>query len=142
MVSRVAITPRRMLLQASNFSLHLAHQVHVAFLLVGWMFCATRILHLVAVLLTLFSWYGLGPLLGKGNAWGYCVITDIQWQVRDRLGLESLRGGYVKYLVDRIFGRDFDATRIDVFGAIAFFACILASVASLILYGSCPLFGD
>lgn len=136
------ITARRIFLRASNISLHLAHQVHIAFILFGWMFCSTRILHLIAVLLTLFSWYALGPLLGKGDAWGYCVITDLQWQVRERLGRESLRGGYVKYLADRLCRRDFDESRVDVGVAIAFFVCIFASVASLVWYGSCPLFGD
>jgi len=61
-----------------NLVLHGLHLVLIGFSLVGWMFCETRLLNLVALLLILFSWYGLGPILYKGTPWGYCVITDIQ----------------------------------------------------------------
>ena len=122
-----------------NLVLHGLHLVLIGFSLLGWMFCETRLWNLVALLLILFSWYGLGPLLGKANAWGYCVITDIQWRVRSELGLESRSGGYVKYLADNLLGGDFDETRLDIFSVATIFSCFFASVATNLAYGSCPL---
>lgn len=122
-----------------NLVLHGIHLVLIGFSLVGWMFCETRLLNLMALLLILFSWYGLGPILRKGNAWGYCIITDIQWRVRSELGLESHSEGYVKYLADNLLGGDFDETRLDIFGAAIIFSCFFASVATNLIYGSCAL---
>ena len=103
------------------------------------MFCETRLLNLVALLLILFSWYGLGPILRKGNPWGYCVITDIQWRIRSELGLESRSGGYVKYLADNLLGGNFDEMRLDIFSVAIIFSCFSASVATNLMYGGCPL---
>jgi len=130
---------RRYVLLTLNLVLHGVHQVLIVFTLVGWMFCQTRMLNQIALLLILFSWYGLGPLLGKGNAWGYCLITDIQWQVRKELDLVGRNGGYIKYLADNLLGRDFDETRVDKWAAAVFFTCIFASATTNLLYGSCSV---
>ena len=131
----------RYYLLLANFALHGIHLVLIGFSLVGWMSCETRLLNLVALLLILFSWYGLGPILRKANPWGYCVITDIQWRVRSELGLESLRGGYVKYLADNLLGGDFDETRLDILSVVVIFSCFFASVATNLLIGNCPVVG-
>ena len=128
---------RRASLLTANFSLHLFHQVWIAFCEAGWMFCETRLISIITLMLTLFSWYVLGPLFTKCDAYGYCVITDIQWQIREKLDLEKLPGGYIKYLADSVFRRDFDAHVVDKWGAAFFFICIVASVTTLFLYGSC-----
>ncbi|MDH3632497.1 MAG: DUF2784 family protein [Gammaproteobacteria bacterium] len=125
-----------------NFVLHGIHQTLIVFSLVGWIFCETRMLNLIALMLILFSWYGLGAILRKDNAWGYCVITDIQWQVRKKLGLDSRSGGYVKYLADNLLGGDFDETRADKWAVAVILACTLASLTTNLLYGSCPLAAD
>jgi len=122
-----------------NFVLHGFHQILIVFSLVGWIFCETRVLNLIVLMLILFSWYGLGPILRKGNAWGYCFITDIQWLVRKKLGLDSRSGGYVKYLADNLLGGDFDETRADKWAVAIIFACTLASLTTNLLYGSCPV---
>jgi len=122
-----------------NFVLHGIHQILIVFSLLGWIFCETRVLNLIVLMLILFSWYGLGPILKKDKAWGYCLITDIQWQVRNKLGLNSRSGGYVKYLADNLIGGDFDETRIDKWAVAIILTCALASVSTNFLYGSCPL---
>lgn len=129
-------------LAALNLVLHGFHQAWIVFTLIGWMFCATRIPHLIVSFATLASWYVLGPLLKKGDAFGYCVITDVQWEIRRRLGLEECKGGYVKYLGDQLFGADFDESLADKIVAAVFFACILASLIMIYLYGSCALFSS
>lgn len=132
-------TGRRFGLNALNLGLHGFHQAWIVFSLVGWMFCQTRLLHLLVMLLTLTSWYGLGPLLRKGDAYGYCVVTDIQWEIRRRLGFERREGGYVKYIGDHLFGKDFDEAFADRVGAALFLACILASLLTNYWHGSCAL---
>jgi len=129
----------RYILLALNLVLHGFHQILIVFSLVGWIFCETRMLNLIVLMLILFSWYGLGAILRKGNTWGYCVITDIQWQVRKELGLDRRSGGYVKYLADNLVGRDFDETRVDKWCNAIIFTCVFASVATNLLYGSCPV---
>jgi len=127
----------RYILLTLNLVLHGIHQILIVFSLVGWIFCETRMLNLIVLMLILLSWYGLGPILRKGNAWGYCVITDIQWQVREKLGLDSRSGGYVKYLADNLLGGNFNETRSDKWAVAIILTCTLASVTTNFLYGSC-----
>ena len=135
-----SVTPvHKYTLQALNLALHGLHQGLIVFSLLGWMFCQTRLLNLIALALILFSWYGLGPVLDKANAWGYCLITDIQWRLRRQLGLESRRGGYMKYLADNLLGGDIDEARIDRWSVGMIIGCFLASVATNLWLGSCPL---
>lgn len=129
----------RYILLTLNFALHGIHQILIVFSLVGWIFCEIRMLNLIVLMLILLSWYGLGPILGKGNALGYCFITDIQWQVRKKLGLDSRSGGYVKYLADNLLGWDFDETRVDKWAVAIILACTLASVTTNLLYGGCSV---
>ena len=129
----------RYILLTLNLVLHGIHQILIVFSLLGWIFCETRMLNLIVLILILFSWYGLGPILRKGNTWGYCVITDIQWQVRKKLGLDSRSGGYVKYLADNLVGWDFNETRADKWAVAIILTCTLASVITNFLYGSCSV---
>lgn len=124
-------------LNAANLALHGLHQALIVFSIMGWMFCETRMLNLTILLLTLFSWYGLGPLLNKGDAYGYCLITDIQWKIRNKLQLPPLEGGYIKYLADRLLGGDFDEIKIDQWTAIIFFISLIASGITSFVYGGC-----
>ena len=135
---RLLTVVHRYFLKTLNIALHGVHLGLIAFSLLGWMFCQTRLLNLIALGLILFSWYGLGPLLGKAHAWGYCLITDIQWKVRRELGLNSRRGGYMKYLADNLFGGDFDESRIDKWSVAVILACFLLSLTSYLWLGSCP----
>jgi hypothetical protein len=127
-------------LSVLNFGLHAFHQAWIVFTLIGWIFCETRILHLIVISLTLISWYALGPLLKKGDAYGYCVVTDIQWAIRRRLGFEERQGGYVKYIGDHLFGKNFNESLAARVGAAVLVACIAASLVTIYLYGSCGPF--
>ncbi len=116
--------------EAANLLLHIVHLALILFIAVGWLFCATRIWHLALAATVLASWYGLGLLLGKPG--GYCVITDLQWRLRERRGKPPPGGGYMKYLTDRITGLNSNAERVDRLSTIGFFATVVA--AALLLY--------
>ena len=94
----------KFVLLLSNYVLHLFHLMTVFFTLFGWIFKEIRFAHLLLLIITFISWFGLGRFFG----FGYCFITDWQWKIKKKLGERPIRGGYIKYLLDRITGRDFD----------------------------------
>jgi len=128
---------RRYVLLTLNLALHALHQILIVFSLAGWMFCETRLLNLIALLLILISWYGLGPIFKKSGIRGYCLITDIQWGVREKLGLNCRNGGYTKYLADNLLKREFDEIQVDKWAAAVIFSCFFASLTTNWLFGSC-----
>jgi hypothetical protein len=69
--------------QFLNIFFFVFHTAFTLFNAVGWAFRKTRRLHLVTLLLIVFSWFILGIWFG----WGYCVCTEWHWQVKLRLQL-------------------------------------------------------
>ncbi len=96
------------------------HSSLVVFTLVGWIWKETRKVHLLALTLTMCSWFGLGIRYG----FGYCPCTDWHWQVKTKLGETSLPMSYVKYYADWLTGLDWNAFVLDsvvaLFGLAAF----------------------
>ncbi len=125
-VSEGRAAARQMGYEALNIGLHLAHQSLIAFTLFGWAFCETRLLHLAMMALVGVSWLGFGIFHGLG----YCLLTDMQWKLKERMGEERPAVGYMKFLADRLSGRDLDAKLVD---AVTYIACALCSAASLLL---------
>jgi hypothetical protein len=118
-----------------NFILHALHLGIVLGVGIGWLFCETRLPALALQAAILFSWFALGPL--SGNRLGFCLVTDIQWRLRRRLGLPERAGGYVKHLLDILTGRDLNAALVDKWTMRAFFACLTANLLTLIIAGWC-----
>lgn len=85
------------------------HGSCVLFNLNGWIWTRTRRIHLVAIGLTLLSWFGLGLAYG----WGYCPSTDWHWQVKRALGEIDLPYSYVTYYADKLTGLDLNVTFVD-----------------------------
>ncbi len=96
------------------------HSSLVVFTLVGWIWRKTRKVHLLALTLTMCSWFGLGIWYG----YGYCPCTDWHWQVKTKLGETNLPTSYFKYYADWLTGLDWNAFGLDVvvavFGLAAF----------------------
>lgn len=85
-----------LLLNAGFFGFH---TLWIVFTCVGWIWRRTRRLHLAAIALTAFSWFGLGPWYG----WGYCPFTDWHWRIRERLGYDD-PPSYIQLLVRVVTG--------------------------------------
>lgn len=85
------------------------HGALVLFNLTGWIWRATRRLHLMVIGLTFVSWFGLGVRYG----WGYCPCTDWHWRVKAALGETDLPRSYVKYYADRLTKSDWDSLTVD-----------------------------
>lgn len=114
----------RAALQVADRFLHLLHLGVELFCVTGWIFPATRLANLVLVVLIAISWFGLGKFYG----FGYCLITDIQWKIKERLGERPLYPSFVKYQFDRITDRNLDPKTVDRFTQASFYFSVLASL--------------
>jgi hypothetical protein len=101
------------------------HSVLIIFNLFGWSWRKTRCLNLITLSLTGASWLFLGLIYG---ALGYCPLTDWHFRVLERLGKTGLPDSYVKYLVDRITGMDFNAALTDNVTLFLFLAALALSL--------------
>ena len=122
-------------LNLANIALHGLHLAIVLGAGTGWMFCETRLATLALQGAIALSWLVIGPLSGKPI--GYCLVTDLQWRVRRDIGLVERPGGYMKYLLDGVTGRNFDAGFIDRWTARVFAASIAANLTLLAVFGWC-----
>jgi hypothetical protein len=104
--------------------LSLLHFALIAFNLFAWIWPATRKAHLITIGATAFSWFGLGVFFG----WGYCPITEWEWNVKAKLGETHLPNSFIKYYADKISGKDINATMIDNFTLGFFLAAIILSI--------------
>lgn len=100
------------------------HSLVIVFNLFGWMWKRTRRANLLLLVLTAVSWFVLG--LWKGI--GYCPLTDWHWQTLRKLGRTDLPYSYVKYLIDRITGLNFDDNLVNTATAAFFFLALAASI--------------
>lgn len=97
------------MLKALDILLFLIHVVVVFGNLFGWIWKRTRKAHLILVCLTLISWFVLG--IWKG--WGYCVLTDWEWDVKRALGEQGLPSSFTVYLANNIFGLNWSRALVD-----------------------------
>ncbi len=92
------------------------HTAFILFVLFGWIWKKARAVHLGAVILTAFSWFGLGYFYG----FGYCFCTDWHWNVRQRLGCPEMPRSYIKFLILTVTGWDLNDNLVDAATAAAF----------------------
>lgn len=100
------------------------HTALILFNLFGWIWEQTRPWNLATLLLTAFSWFGLGVWYG----FGYCPCTDWHWQVRRELGYTEMPNSYIKFLIEHLTGLSIDATIVNVGTAVCFFLALLISL--------------
>jgi len=100
------------------------HLLIIGFNLFGWIWPKTRKLHLIVVTTSLLCWFGLGIWYG----WGYCPVTDWQWDVKEKLGETNLPNSFVKYFADKITGRDFPPPLVDRVTLICFIVAIIITI--------------
>jgi hypothetical protein len=104
------------MLQLLDIFYTILHVVIIVFNLSGWIWLRTRIYHFYGILLTAFSWFFLGIWYG----FGYCPITDWQWQVKEKLGEDHLPNSFIKYFADQISGENINPNVVDVLTAVCF----------------------
>jgi len=112
------------LLKLLDILLTFAHFAIIGFNLFGWIWRKTRKAHLIVVAATAFSWFILGIWFG----WGYCPITQWQWNVKEKLGETDLPNSFVKYYADKISGRSIDPSLVDAATLVTFLTIIALTV--------------
>ncbi len=99
------------------------HTALILFNLLGWIWKTTRRWNLAILLLTAFSWFGLGIWFG----FGYCPCTHWHWMVRRELGYTDMPNSYIKFLIQQLTGINLDAAVVDVGTAVLFFLAVVIS---------------
>ena len=100
------------------------HLLIIGFNLLGWIWPKTRKLHLITLGATAASWFILGIWYG----WGYCPITDWQWDVKEKLGETNLPASFIKYFADKITGKDLSETLVEKVTLFSFILIIVVTV--------------
>jgi hypothetical protein len=84
------------LLNVLDWVLTFLHLFVVGFNLFGWIRWPK--VHLLFILSTGFCWFGLGVWYG----WGYCALTDWQWQIKAQLGQTPLPSSFIALALNRL----------------------------------------
>lgn len=82
--------------------------------------------HLIVVLLTAFSWFGLGIWYG----FGFCPFTQWHYQVRMELGHYDMPDSYIKFLIDFFTGWDVSRILVDIFAVLFLMLALCASIVT------------
>lgn len=101
--------PYPLLYPLLNAFFHLFHAALITFVIAGWIFPATRIAHLVLVLLTLGSWFVLGIWMGTG----YCPVTEWHWKIKDALGEGRPGISYIPFVSQKLMRKNLNVMAID-----------------------------
>ncbi len=100
------------------------HNLVIFVNLFGWMIPYLVKTQRILISLTAFSWFVIGFFYG----FGYCIVTDIHYQVLYRLGKTDLPNSYIKYLLDKILGTDLNALYVDIGTGIGFAIAVIGAV--------------
>ena len=111
-----------------NIFFHLVHLAIIFFFLFGWLLSQTVLAHFILSILILLSWYGLGFFFG----FGYCLVTDIQWKTKKRMGQEPYTEYYIKYMLDKMTGLDLNPNTVNAITTYTFFIILLFSTALIL----------
>jgi hypothetical protein len=112
------------MLAALDIFLTILHIAFTLFNLLGWIWKRTRKLHLVTISLTAASWFILGIWYG----WGYCFLTDWQWNIKEKLGETNLPSSFITYFANKLTGQSVSASLITAITLVCF---ILATTLTI-----------
>lgn len=128
MNSKAQTSPPGILLAAMNVLFHVIHLALIFFFLFGWLWQKTLLAHFIVSVLILLSWCGLGIFYG----FGYCLVTDIQWKIKKRMGEKPYTEYYIKYMVDKVTGLDSNPTKVNAVTEYTFFIILVLSTVLVI----------
>ena len=107
-----------------NYFFFAFHTGIILFNTFGYIPKKTRKWNLALLLLTAFSWFGLGIWYG----WGFCICTEWHWQVREHLGYGYPGDSYTHFLAQELTGINFSPKVVDIATAADFFISFALSI--------------
>ncbi|NNF22812.1 MAG: DUF2784 domain-containing protein [Saprospiraceae bacterium] len=113
-----------LVLKLIDILLFVTHILVISINMFGWIVKKTRRIHLVTILLTAFSWFFVGIWCG----WGYCFLTDWEWEIKRQLGEQDLPNSFIHYLVNDIFSLNMSANLLDTITVLIFIMAFLLSI--------------
>lgn len=87
-------------LNVANLALWFVHFAIMALNIGGWAYAKTRRFSRWLLILTVLGWIVLGMFRGMG----YCVLTDLQWRVREAMGISDNPSGFIHLLIRKLTG--------------------------------------
>ena len=112
-----------------NIFFFMFHTGFILFVLFGWAWKKARKVHLIALVATALSWFGLGIFYGLG----YCFCTDWHWDIRYRLGYAEMPRSYITFLISTVTGVDLNDDLVDVVTVTAFLVVFALAIYLAIL---------
>jgi hypothetical protein len=112
------------MLVALDWVLFLGHVAVIVFNMIGWIWRRTRVLHLVTIGLTAFSWFVMGAWYG----WGYCFCTDYHAHVLRQLRHPDADLTFIQLLFKRLFGGDVSRPMADTLAVVVFGMIVFATI--------------
>jgi hypothetical protein len=112
-------------LRLLDIGFFLFHTVLVLFNVLGWAWKRTRKWNLITLALTAASWFVMGLWFGAG----YCVCTDLHWQVRAALGERTDSPSYIHFLIRELTGASLPTPTVNAIAGIGFGIAVTMSVA-------------
>lgn len=112
------------ILKLIDILLFVTHILVISINMFAWIFKKTRKIHLVTILLTAFSWFFVGIWYG----WGYCFLTDWEWEIKRQLGERNLPGSFIHYLVNDLFSLNMSPNFLDTITVWIFIMAFLLSI--------------
>jgi hypothetical protein len=100
------------------------HVSLILFNLFGWIFKRFRKWNLLTLGLTAFSWFVLGIFYG----FGYCVLTDWHWDIREKLGYDNPFNSYIHFLIVSIFSITVSERAVDILTGVLFAMAVIMSL--------------
>lgn len=117
------------MLRLLNIVFHLIHLTIIFIFLFGLFFEKFRPLHFILSISILISWAGLGIIFG----FGYCLLTDLHWKVKKKLNQNPGTELYIKYVIDKLTGRDISQDLINILTNCIFFCIFIISAIVFIM---------
>jgi hypothetical protein len=81
-----------------DIGFEILHTSLLCFVVFGWLFKRTRRAHIILLAFILISWIGLGYWYG----WGYCLLTDVHWDIKTNLGESELPSSFIAYVFKKV----------------------------------------
>lgn len=111
-------------LKSFDVFLIIIHVSLILFFILGWIPKKTREVHFILACIIAISWFVLGLFYG----FGYCFLTDIHWRVKMLLQEEDLPISFIKYILDKMTGKNFNELLIDYITLVVFICVFMISI--------------